>query len=74
MDLDGMQVVVTSNLDNSLASVEVVKAPSSAARARAVDDAIHLFGPLRRDTRVIARQSKWGLTTLTDLCGRPTTR
>jgi hypothetical protein len=74
MDLDGAQVVVTSNLDNSLASVEIVKAPNAAARSRAVDDAIHLFGPVRRDTRTIARQSKWGLTTLTDPCGRPTVR
>jgi hypothetical protein len=74
MEIDGAQIVVTSNIDTSLASVEIVKAPTAAARGRAVDDAIHLFGPVRRDTRVIARQSKWGLTTLTDPCGRPTTR
>lgn len=71
MEFDGAEVVVTSNVDTSLDSVEIVKAPSASARSRAVDDAIHLFGPVRRDTRVMARQSKWGLTTLTDPCGRP---
>ncbi|HXF35352.1 MAG TPA: hypothetical protein VN603_12335 [Candidatus Acidoferrales bacterium] len=71
MDFDGAEVVVTSNVDTSLASVEIVKAPNAAARSRAVDDAIHAFGPVKRDTRVMTRQSKWGLTTLTDPCGRP---
>lgn len=71
MDFDGAQVVVTSNVDTSLASVEIVKAPNASVRSRAVDDAIHLFGPVRRDARVMTRQSKWGLTTLTDPCGRP---
>lgn len=71
MEFDGAEVVVTSNVDTSLASVEIVKAPSASTRSRAVDDAIHSFGPVRRDTRVMTRQSKWGLTTLTDPCGRP---
>jgi hypothetical protein len=71
MDFDGAQVVVTSNVDTSLASVEIVKAPNAAVRSRAVDDAIHVFGAVRRDARVMTRQSKWGLTTLTDPCGRP---
>ena len=71
MDFDGAEVVVTSNVDTSLASVEIVKAPNPAARSRAVDDAIHAFGPVKRDTRIMTRQSKWGLTTLTDPCGRP---
>jgi len=71
MDFDGAEVVVTSNADSSLASVEIVRAPNAAARARAVDDAIHWFGPVRRDARVMTRSSKWGLTTLTDPCGRP---
>lgn len=71
MEIDGAELVVTSNVDTSLASVEIVKAPNAAARSRAVDDAIHSFGSVRRDTRVMTRQSKWGLTTLTDPCGRP---
>jgi hypothetical protein len=74
LEFDGAEVVVTSNVDTSLASVEIVKAPNGAVRERAVDDAIHVFGPVRRDTRVITRQSKWGLTTLTDPCGRPIAR
>jgi hypothetical protein len=69
--IDGAQVVVTSNVDQSLASVEIVKAPDRATAARAVDDAVHQFGPLRRDSHVVLRQSKWGLSTLTDPCGRP---
>ncbi|HEY1977187.1 MAG TPA: hypothetical protein VGG89_11600 [Candidatus Baltobacteraceae bacterium] len=71
MEFDGAEVVVTSNVDSSLASVEIVKAPNAEARSRAVDDAIHSFGAVRRDTRVVTRQSKWGLSTLTDPCGRP---
>ena len=71
MDFDGVQAVVTSNLDSSLASVEIVTAPDEASRRKAVDDAIHYFGPVRRDTRVTTRQSRWGLSTLTDPCGRP---
>jgi hypothetical protein len=72
MEIDGVQAVVTSNIDNSLASVEIVKAPDAATRANAVDDAIHYFGPVKRDARVITRQGRWwGLPTLTDPCGRP---
>jgi hypothetical protein len=71
MDFDGVQAVVTSNSDASLAGVEIVKAPDAATRAKAIDDAIHFFGPVRRDTRVMTRQSRWGLATLTDPCGRP---
>lgn len=71
MDFDGVEAVVTSNADTTLASVEIVKAPDAVSRARAIDDAIHYFGPVRRDTRVMTRQSRWGLATLTDPCGRP---
>jgi hypothetical protein len=71
MDFDNAEVVVTSNVDGTLASVEIVKAPNAEVRSRAVDDAIHAFGPVKRDIRVMTRNSKWGLTTLTDPCGRP---
>jgi hypothetical protein len=71
MVIDGVEVVVTSNIDQTLASVEIVKAPDRTAAARAVDDAIHEFGPVRRDSHVEVRQSKWGLSTITDPCGRP---
>ena len=72
--IDGVQVVVTSNIDQSLASVEIVNAPDRAAASRAVDDAVHEFGPVRRDSHVEVRQSKWGLSTVTDPCGRPVPR
>jgi hypothetical protein len=71
MVIDGAQVVVTSNVDQTLASVEIVTAPDRASAARAVDDAVHEFGPVRRDSHVEVRQSKWGLSTMTDPCGRP---
>ena len=72
MTIDDVEVVVTSNINQSLASVEIVGgAPDRAAAARAVDDAIHEFGPVRRDGHVVVRQSKWGLSTMTDPCGRP---
>jgi hypothetical protein len=71
MVLDGVQAVVTSNVDGTLAAVDVVHAPSAAVREKAVDDAIHYFGAVRRDTRVMQRQGRWGLSMLTDPCGRP---
>ncbi len=71
MTVDGAEIVVTANVDGSLASVEIVNEPNLAAGTRAIDDAVHAFGPVRRDSHVVARQSKWGLATLTDPCGRP---
>ncbi|MBV8332287.1 MAG: hypothetical protein JO192_06080 [Candidatus Eremiobacteraeota bacterium] len=71
MDFDGVEAVVTSNVDASLASVDVVHAPDAASRAKAIDDAIHYFGPVRRDNRVTLRQSRWLVATLSDPCGRP---
>ena len=71
LDVDGADVVVSSNADASLASVRVVEAPDAATREAAVTDVERFFGPVRRDARVIARPNKWGLTTLTDACGRP---
>jgi hypothetical protein len=71
MTVDGAEIVVTANVNGSLASVEIVNEPNHATGTRAVDDAVHAFGPVRRDSRVVARQSKWGLATLTDPCGRP---
>ena len=70
-DFDGVGAVITSNADGTLASVDIIKAANAAARAKAVDDAVHYFGPVHRDTRVMVRQSKWGLSVLTDSCGRP---
>ncbi|HKE37240.1 MAG TPA: hypothetical protein VKB39_07405, partial [Candidatus Baltobacteraceae bacterium] len=58
MEFDNAEVVVTSNVDGTLASVEIVKAPNAEARSRAVDDAIHAFGAVKRDTRVMTRNSK----------------
>ncbi len=71
VDVDGAQVLVTSNADASLASARVLSATDLAAAGKAVAQVTREFGPMRTDTRVVERPNKWGLTTLTDPCGRP---
>jgi hypothetical protein len=66
--------VVNANADASLASVRVVRAESGAARSRVLASVYRAYGRAHLDTGVVARQSKWGLTTLTDPCGRPVSR
>lgn len=66
---DGATVVVTANADGSVASIAVPgNAPS---RAQALRQARAAFGAPRVDLERVARQSKWGLVTWTDRCGRP---
>ncbi|MGA8532939.1 MAG: hypothetical protein WB615_02385 [Candidatus Tumulicola sp.] len=69
--LDGVELVVNANADSSLASVRVIEARSLAARNKVLGTVYRAFGTVRGDSDVVARQSKWGLTTLTDPCGRP---
>lgn len=69
--LDGAELVVEANADNSVASIVVVRAPDDATRERAYDDAVHDFGQPNRDTRTKVTQMKDGLAQVTDLCGRP---
>ena len=71
--LDGADLVVTANADATLSSVRVVDSNDNAASTAAEQSAERAFGPLHRDTRVIAHQNKWGLTTFSDECGRPAT-
>jgi hypothetical protein len=66
---DGADVVVAGNVDATVGSIQVVDAPSAAAKAKALDDAYRNFGKPRPDTRVVQHANKWGLTTYTDLCG-----
>ena len=71
--LDGADVLLTSNSDSSLASVHVRGVSGDPVRRDVLKDVYRTFGTIRIDTSVIARTSKWGLTTWTDRCGRPIT-
>lgn len=71
LTLAGADVVVAANADGTLATVSVAGAADASARAAALREALRIFGPVRRDTEIVARQSKWGLVTWTDRCGRP---
>ena len=72
LQLEGSDVVVQANLDQTVGAVVVLRAPDAQTRERAYDDAIKTFGEPHPDKRTAARPSKWGLITVTDLCGRPT--
>jgi hypothetical protein len=71
LELDGTELVVQANADQTVASIVVVKAPDDAARAHAYEDAVRIFGQPNPDTRKQMRQLKDGLSQLTDFCGRP---
>ena len=71
LTLEGAELVVQANADQSVASIVVVKAPSEDARAQAYQDAERIFGTPQPDTRTQTRQLKDGLVQITDLCGRP---
>ena len=71
LTLAGADVVVSANADGTLATVAVAGATAARDRAAALREALRVFGPVRRDTEIVARQSKWGLVTWTDRCGRP---
>jgi hypothetical protein len=71
LTLDDADIVVNGNIDGTLASYVIVRAPSPSTRARAIVDVRNDFGLPRPDTQIIAHQSKWGLTTYTDRCGHP---
>ena len=71
--LDGADVLLTSNADSSLASVHLRGPATELERRQVLRDVYRTFGVMHVDTDVVARTSKWGLTTWTDRCGRPIT-
>jgi hypothetical protein len=71
LSLDGADLVVQSNVDRTLASIVVIRAPDDDARAKAFEDARKYFGDPHPDKRTQSRQFKWGLTQIVDMCGRP---
>lgn len=73
ISLDGADVLLTSNVDSSLASVHVRNAANESVRRDVLRDVYRTFGVVHIDTETVARSTKWGLTTWTDRCGRPIT-
>ncbi len=69
--LDGADVVIQANVDQTPASITILRAPDDDTRAKAFADARKLFGDPHPDTRSQTRQYKWGMVQLTDMCGRP---
>jgi hypothetical protein len=69
--IDGVDVVVHANADQSVASIVVIDAPDPSVRERAYADAVHDFGTPSPDTRTQTHQFKDGLVEITDMCGRP---
>jgi len=71
LSLDGANLVVQANVDQTPASIIVVRAPDDDTRAKAFQDARKLFGDPHPDDRTQSRQYKWGLVQVVDMCGRP---
>ncbi len=71
LTLDGANLVVQANVDQTVASITIVRAPDEDTRAKAFNDARKIFGDPHLDTRTQTRQYKWGMVQLTDMCGRP---
>lgn len=63
--------MLQANIDGTLGSLTIVHAPDREAQAKAVEDVEKAFGLPHRDSRVVTHQSKWGLPSTTDACGRP---
>ena len=72
LTLDGVDMVLTANIDGTLASMTIVRAPDRDAEDKAVAEVRKLFGVPRSDTRTQTSANKWGIVGTTDLCGRPT--
>ncbi|MEO7201036.1 MAG: hypothetical protein ABI431_00305 [Candidatus Tumulicola sp.] len=69
VELAGVDATVIANADASLAEVDLADG-SSTGRQSALREAYKAFGKPHSDTIVHSIQSKWGLTTLVDRCGR----
>jgi hypothetical protein len=71
LTLDGAEVFIQANVDETPSQILILSAPDDEARAKAYQDARKIFGDPHPDTRTQTRQYKLGLTQITDLCGRP---
>ncbi len=73
LTIDGADIVVHANLDATLGSAVVLRAPSEDARNAAIADVQRLFGSIVPDTRTVTTLNKWGVPLISDPCGRPVT-
>jgi hypothetical protein len=71
LTLDDADLVVTANVDGTPAAIVIVRAPSDDAKTKALADARADFGDPQPDTRTKTQAIKDGLSSVTDLCGRP---
>ena len=71
LTVDGADVVVHANIDSTLGSAVVLRAPSEDARTAALADVQRFFGTLSPETRTVTTLNKWGVPLVTDPCGRP---
>ena len=71
--IDGVDMIVQANVDATLGTIVIVRAPDDAARARAIAEAQSIFGRLEPDNRRMNTPNKWGFPVITDPCGRPLT-
>jgi len=73
LTIDGADIVVHANLDATLGSAVVLRAPSEDARNAVLADVQRIFGSIVPDTRTVTTLNKWGVPLVTDPCGRPVT-
>jgi hypothetical protein len=69
-DAAGADVMLTTNLDGSLAAVKVQNA-AAGARAQILAAVRQRFGAVKHDSRTSMHLNKWGLNVMMDACGRP---
>ena len=70
MRVDGADVSLTTNVDDSLARVRILATVPEDVRNKISADIEKHYGVAHRDTRVFLRPQKWGLVQSTDPCGR----
>lgn len=71
LTLDGVDMMLQANIDGSTAAITIVRAPDRDAQDKAVEEARKIFGLPHPDERTEQHTSKWGITEVTDPCGRP---
>lgn len=72
LNLDGVDLLISANIDGTVRSIAVVHTTDDTARMKALADARKLFGAPQPDLRTQTQPTKWGVVRLTDMCGRPT--
>ena len=71
LTLDGVDMLLQANIDGTPGTITIVHAPDPDARDKAVEEARKIFGAPHPDTRTEQHTNKWGITGVSDPCGRP---